>query len=197
LWENHVRAHWAVILAVTVTVAGCPDSNREDLSSWRQTGAPVWHFADGVAEAGPAEQHGFLVSRNAYDDFRLSVEFWIEDNTNSGVFIRCTEPVELADLNPDNCYEINIWDNHPNQDFRTGSIVTLTPPLARVDTLGRWNRFDIAATGNRIEVTLNGVKVASLVNDRSASGYLALQYAGSAGLMFRNLQLTALSPGGR
>jgi hypothetical protein len=197
LWENHVRAHWAVILAVTVTVAGCPDSNREDLSSWRQTGAPVWHFADGVAEAGPAEQHGFLVSRNAYDDFRLSVEFWIEDNTNSGVFIRCANPVELADLNPDDCYEVNIWDNHPNQEFRTGSIVKLASPDVQIDTLGRWNHFDIVAIGNLIEVTLNDVKVVSLVDDRAASGYLALQYAGKAKLRFRNLRVTGLSLDGR
>lgn len=185
-----MRIHWLIFVAVTVT--GCLDSGRDDLSSWRQVGAPVWRFVDGGVAAGPGEQTGFLVSQTAYGNFRLSIEFWIEDDTNSGIFIRCGEPVELADLNPDNCYEVNIWDNHPNQDFRTGSIVKLAPPDARVDTLDQWNRLEIAASGDLIEVTLNDVKLVSLVNDRSASGYLALQYAGKAGLQFRNVKLAVL-----
>ena len=184
-----MRIHWPLLLAVTVTAAAGADGGYEDLSSWRQFGAPVWRFADQGAAAGPDQQAGFLVSRVAYDDFRLSVEFWIEDDTNSGVFIRCTDPLELADLNPDNCYEVNIFDNHPNQDFRTGSIVKLAPPAVHVDTLGRWNRFDIVVQGASIEVTLNGFKVMSIVDDRAASGYIALQYAGKAGLKFRNVKL--------
>lgn len=185
-----MRATLAVALAVTATVAmaGQP----EDLSTWRRFGAPVWRFAEGDTAAGPDEETGFLVSRTAYDNFRLNVEFWIEDNTNSGVFIRCADPVELADLNPDNCYEVNIWDNHPNQDFRTGSIVKLATPDAHIDTLGKWNRFAIVATDQTIEVTLNDVVVVSLVGDRAASGYIALQYAGKAALQFRNLQVLEL-----
>lgn len=184
-----------IVVTVLCACAQTPEYSArsvEDLSSWRQLGAPVWRFVESGVEAGPAEQAGYLVSTLPYDNFRLSVEFWIEDDTNSGVFIRCTEPSAAADINPNNCYEVNIWDNHPNQEFRTGSIVTLATPEIRVDTLGRWNRYEIVASGDLIDVTLNGEKVVSLKNDRAASGYLALQYTGKALLKFRNVEMTPL-----
>ena len=168
------------------------DDSLQDLSAWRQIGAPVWRIANDGAAAGPAEELAYLVSRQPYADFRLRVEFRIDDDTNSGVFLRCTEPLVVADINPDDCYEVNIFDHHPNQDFRTGSIVTLATPKVHANTLGRWNQYDIVASGPLLEVTLNGEKLLSIVNERAASGYLALQYAGKAKLQFRNLRITAL-----
>ena len=47
-----------------------------------------WQTALLVADNG----NGFMVSKNDYGDFDLRVEFWIEAKTNSGVFIRCTDP---------------------------------------------------------------------------------------------------------
>jgi hypothetical protein len=165
---------------------------REDLSTWRQLGEAEWRFSDDGVEAGPGETSGFLVSPVAYDDFQLTAEFRIEDNTNSGIFFRCPESDVVGDVNPDKCYELNIWDNHPNQEFRTGSIVKLAKPLEHVDTLNRWNRYEIVARGAMIEVTLNDVVVVRIVGDRAASGYIALQYAGKAALQFRNLQVLEL-----
>ena len=45
---------------------------------------------DGVVIADNG--NGFLVSKTAYADFQLRAEFWLEDKTNSGIFIRCTDP---------------------------------------------------------------------------------------------------------
>lgn len=163
-----------------------------DVSRWRQLGAPIWRFGDGLIAAGPQDTEGFLVSNRDYSDFRLSIEFRIEDDTNSGVFVRCLDPSELADVNPDNCYEINIWDNHPNQDFRSGSIVKYVVPAARVDTLGKWNLLVIQAIGNKITVVLNGVVTATMTGAKRSSGVLALQYAGDNRLKFRNLTVEPL-----
>jgi hypothetical protein len=162
-----------------------------NLADWRQVGAPVWEFSDTGVTAGPSTSTGYLVSTSTYDNFHLSIEFWIDDDTNSGIFLRCGEITQLNDINPDRCYEVNIWDNHPNQDFRTGSIVTLAKPVTKVDTLGHWNRYDIIANGATVRVSLNGIETVSLENDRSASGLIALQYAGKHGLKFRQLVIEA------
>ena len=183
-------------LAVLLLLAGCAGSAPVDytveLSTLNVVGAPIWKYEDGEVLAGPSRQTSFLVSPVTYGDFHLSVEFRVDDDTNSGVFIRCAPIAAVDDANPNACYEINIWDNHPNPDFRTGSIVTLQTALADVTTLRRWNRYDIVARGARIDVTLNGVTVASLDDSRSLAGRVALQYAGNGRMRFRNLEIVPL-----
>ncbi len=160
-----------------------------DLLSWSQVGDVEWRVDGTTAEAGPYDKIGFLVSSKPFADFRLSVEFWIEDDTNSGVFIRCPDAVSIGAVK---CYEVNIWDNHPNQDSRTGSIVGLAKPVARVDTVGNWSLMEIEAIGENIVVTVNGVETARLRNDRSAAGFIAVQYGKGGLLRFRNISIEAL-----
>jgi len=156
------------------------------LDSWNRIGDTLWTVSASVAEAGPAEAIGFLVSNEQYDDVTISVEFWIEDDTNSGIFTRCRRPTTIT---PDDCYEVNIWDNHPQQEFRTGSIVMRQSPLAHVDTLGRWNQCRIDLRGNTITVTMNGVVTAQLDDDSLPRGYIALQYGGKGVVRFRDFRL--------
>ena len=58
----------------------------KNLDNWSPIGTANWKLEDGsvVADSG----NGFLVSKNSYTDFQLRAEFWIEDRTNSGIFIR-------------------------------------------------------------------------------------------------------------
>ena len=156
-----------------------------DLSTWQKVHDDPWFLVNNGVAAGPTEAVGFLVSNDIYDDFTLSLEYWVEDDTNSGIFIRCNDS---QDISAGNCYEINIWDNHPNQELRTGSIVTLVKPLIHIDTLERWVRVDIEAKGNRIRAIFDGELTAELVNKRSP-GVIALQYGGIGILKFRNLSI--------
>ena len=157
------------------------------LDKWRQIGAAPWVFSGPVAEAGPAEETGFLVSKVPYREAVITVEFWIEDETNSGIFVRCAKPTTIT---PDDCYEINIWDNHPQQEFRTGSIVKRQSPLASVDTLGKWNKCRIELRGNTITVIFNGIVTARLEDAVLPGGYVALQYGGKGVVRFRNFRLS-------
>jgi hypothetical protein len=164
------------------------------LSSWNAVGNVEWRFDDDTAEAGPREagpqaEGGFLVSEDTYADFQLTIEFWIEDDTNSGIFLRCIDP---ESINPDGCYEANIWNNHPNQDSRTGSIVKHVKPQAHVETIGMWNRYDIKVQGSSISLSVNDVVTATLEDDRLSRGHIALQYTGKNLLRFRNFVITRL-----
>ncbi len=139
-----------------------------------------------MIEAGPVEATGFLVSPQVYGDFRLSLEYWVEDHTNSGIYIRCSSSKEI---NPDTCYEVNIWDSHPNQPSRTGSIVKFVEPAVKIDGLERWVRVEVIAAGDRIEARFDDKVTAVLNSDRSLGGNIALQYAGKNVLKFRNVAI--------
>src|SRR5580704_4838763 len=75
-----------------------------NLDNWSPIGTANWKLADGalIADNG----NGFMVSKNDYGDFSLRAELWIEAKTNSGVFIRCTDPNSVSSKT---AYEVNLW----------------------------------------------------------------------------------------
>jgi len=167
----------------------CSAAAEVDLAAWSQVGDLDLQIDGNGAAGGQHEESVFLVSVEQYADLKISVEFLIEADTNSGVFIRCSDPAAIA---AETCYEINIWDDHPNQDHRTGSVVTMAKPLAHVDTVGDWSVMEIEAVGDLIVARVNGVETARLSNDRAASGHVALQFGAGGTLSFRNLRIEAL-----
>ena len=66
----------------------------KNLDSWDQIGTADWRLEDGAAVADKG--NGFLVSKKSYADFQLRAEFWIDDDANSGIFIRCTDPANVG-----------------------------------------------------------------------------------------------------
>ena len=159
------------------------------LQWWAADGEAAWQLSGGVLEATGAGQ-GFLVSDAEYADFHLQLEFWVDATTNSGVFIRCRDRNRI---HPDSCLELNIWDEHPRQEARTGAIVfRAMPPLAHVETVGRWNTLQVVARGTRIEVRINGSLTAQLEDAETTGGFIALQHWETGVVKFRNLVLTSL-----
>ena len=59
----------------------------KSMANWTPSGDANWRLMDGAAVADKGM--GYLVSRNSYTDFEVRAEFWVSDNANSGVFIRC------------------------------------------------------------------------------------------------------------
>ena len=103
----------------------------------------------------------------------------------------CFDPTNLR---IDNCYEINIWDDHPNQQHRTGAIVQhASPPLVALDTVGQWNRYRISASPSRVSVWLNGTLTAQIDDPVLKDGYIALQSVNGV-VKFRRLKITPASP---
>ena len=144
----------------------------ETLANWDRIGTANWRLENGAIVAD--DGNGFLVSKNDYADFDLRVEFWIEAKTNSGVFIRCTDPKQVGGKT---AYEVNIWDTRPVQKYGTGAIVD----VAAVDPMphagGRWNSYEIIAKGDTFTVILNGQKtVDGAKSDKFAKGRIALQH---------------------
>jgi hypothetical protein len=157
-----------------------------NLNGWQVLGNANWQVGDGVVTATSGS--GFLVTPMSYADFELSLEFWVDEPANSGVFFRCANPAVIADRN---CYEANIFDTRPDQAYRTGGIVHIASPSERIDAGGRWNTFLIRAEGTRLVVTLNGTSVVDTTNNLFATGPIALQY-GAGTVRFRNVRIREL-----
>jgi hypothetical protein len=146
--------------------------NGKDFEGWDRVGNANWRVEEGmlVADSG----NGFLVTKESYRDFQLRAEVWVDTSTNSGIFIRSTDPATITSAN---AYEVNIWDERPEPKFGTGAIVD----VAAVDPMpkagGRWNLFEITAQGDAFTVVLNGQKtVDGAKHAKHATGRIALQH---------------------
>ena len=174
---------------IAFLVAGLALLVGNDLAGWEQQGDAGWFMEEGVVTAS-GDGQGFLLSTSEFGDFELQVEFWVDAGTNSGVFIRCKDRSRIY---PDTCYELNIWDDHPRQEARTGAIVfKAMPPLAQVTTVDRWNRMVVLADGPLIEVRVNGELTARLDNADAQEGFIALRHWETGVVKFRNLSVRVL-----
>lgn len=158
------------------------------LSGWTRLGDAAWTIRDGIlaCDTGPIS---YLVSDEDFGDVHIRVEFWVSDDANSGIFIRCTNPAEVT---VENAYEVNIFEQRPDQAFATGAIVGVARVVDRPKTGGRWNVMDIMAKGDRFTVTVNGQRTVDNVQNAShARGRITLQY-GAGVVKFRKVEVRAI-----
>lgn len=153
------------------------------LDAFNPLGTANWQLGDGAVSATSGS--GFLVSKQSYADFELTLEFWVDEPANSGVFIRCSDPTNVVDTN---CYEVNIFDTRPDQTYRTGGIVHIAAPSSVIMTGGKWNTYRIRAEGTRLRVELNGTQTVDVRDEQFSRGPIALQY-GTGTVGFRNVRI--------
>lgn len=160
------------------------------LDGWNRVGESNWRLEDGVVVAdklsGKTPAH--LVSKESYKDFSLVIEFWASDDANSGIYLRCADPVNISDRT---CYEANIFDQRPDPTYGTGGIVHFAEVSPMPKAGGKWNTFEINAKGRHITVMLNGQKTAELHNGLFAQGPITLQHGGGE-IKFRKVAIKPL-----
>ena len=156
------------------------------LDGWNVLGDANWALEDDAVRADSGR--GFLVTPQSYGDFELTLEFWVDEPANSGIFVRCADAQSVRD---DNSYEVNIFDTRADQTYRTGGIVHFAAPTSVINTGGRWNTYEIRAEGTRLTVRLNGTQTVDMNDSTYASGPIALQY-GAGVVKFRNVRIREL-----
>ena len=166
------------------------------LENWNRIGDANWR-AEGDAIVADNGKGGYLVSKESYQDFMIHAEFWADTDTNSGIFIRATNP---GNIGANSAYEVNIWDIRPDPSYGTGAIVDFAKvPVPILNKAGgKWNTMQIYAKGNQISVKLNNEVTVTLMNDKFPRGPFALQYGpgvqGARGgpIKWRNVQIRPL-----
>ena len=194
----------AGLLVVALTVVGCAHMGGEwvtlidgekGLENFNRIGDVNWRAERG-AIVGDKGKGGHLVSKNAYKDFEIHAEFWAESTTNSGIFIRASDPNKIG---ADNAYEVNIFDMRPGQEYATGAIVNFARvPLPNpYKAGGKWNTFEIHAKGPEVTVKFNGAVTVSMRDSKYASGPFSLQFGNrgkepGGAIKWRKVQIRAL-----
>ena len=142
------------------------------LDNWNRGGDANWRAEDGAIVADKGKS-GYLVSKNSYKDFHIRAEFWADHTTNSGIFIRLSDPVKISSAN---AYEVNIYDQNPKPSYGTGAIVKVATVSPMPKAGGKWNTYEITAKGSQLIVVLNGLQTVNIQHSQFALGPLALQY---------------------
>ena len=158
---------------------------QKDAKDWTAYGDAEWSYSKNTLIAKVSDGNGFIMTNHSYKDFILELEFKPDSTINSGVFIRCTK----KELSAIDCHELNIWDLHPNQDFRTGAIVTKTVPLVEVQTMNKWNTYKIKTNKSQVQVWVNDTLTADSHQEYPLEGFIALQAMGVGEIQFRNMQI--------
>lgn len=188
--QGAAKGHWVTLF------------DGKNLENWNPTnGAPNWHLSGGLLVADAygecfkrlinlacTNSEGYMVSKSEYSNFEIHAEFWVSHDANSGIFFRCSNPLIIR---TDNCYEANIFDERPDQDYRTGAITLIAKPSAVVSAGGKWNTYDITARGPHLTLVLNGIKTVDMQDSHHSSGFIALQASGGV-IKFRKVRVKEL-----
>ena len=196
----------AGLLAVALTVVGCSSmpgqtkwtslvDGASGLENFDRLGDANWRAEDGAIVADKAKVASYLVSKNSYKDFQIKAEFWADTTTNSGIFIRLSDPKAVAATNS---YEVNIYDQRPDPVYGTAAIVDFAKVVPMPKAGGKWNTFLITAKGSNLIVEFNGVQTVNINDSKFASGPIALQFgngpkdAPGGVIKWRKVQITSL-----
>jgi hypothetical protein len=189
------------ILVLGAGLAGCSSGpagggwvtllDGSSMKGWYTIGDANWRVEGGavVADKKTGKDNGFLVTNDMYRDFQLRAEFWVSDDANSGIYMRCGNP---GYINDKICYEANIFDQRKDPSYGTGGLVH----IAKVDPMpkagGKWNTYDITVKGDHIVLVLNGQKTVDVRSKAfNSEGRIGLQYAAGV-VKFRKVEIRRL-----
>jgi hypothetical protein len=163
----------------------------KSLDEWNGDGSATFKVEDGaivaVDKKDPKATAAYLLSKKPYKNFALRTEFFVSDDANSGIFVRC-DPKAIG---AKTCYEFNIFDKRPDPSYGTASIVY----IAEVDPMpkagGKWSTMEITANGRHLTLTFDGKKTVDVRNGLFEEGYIALQF-GVGTVKFRKVEIKPL-----
>ncbi|TFH66624.1 MAG: DUF1080 domain-containing protein [Gemmatimonadales bacterium] len=126
----------------------------------RDTMPSGWQVVDGALTR--VARGGDIITREAFSDFELSIDWNVEPGGNSGVFYRASEETKyIYHVAP----ELQVVDDDRHPDgvsplTSSGSAYGLyAAPRGVVKPAGEWNTARIMVRGNRVEHWLNGTRV--------------------------------------
>ncbi len=94
------------------------------------------------------EKGGNLVSKQKFDDFKLSIEFRYPEGSNSGIYLRGR-------------YEVQIEDSKGRaDDLSIGGIYGFIAPAVNASNPpGEWQTYEITLVGRHVTVVHNGIEI--------------------------------------
>lgn len=163
--------------------------NGKDLSGWKIHGTEKWYVENGelVCESGPDKQYGYLSTEKNYDNFILELDFKLEANGNSGVFIRSgIEGTKISgwqvEVAPPMHSTGGIYESYGRE-----WLVKPKPEDEKALKATEWNHMRIEAKGDDVTTILNGKQMVHLKDEKigQGKGFIALQIHDGGGIKVR------------
>lgn len=145
------------LVSLPLFAAGHPDTK-----GWKDLFAPdltnsveagKWSMKDGVLVA---KDHETLWTKDSYGDFILDLEFKVEKESNSGVFLRSSDIKNVLKA-------LEIQVHEASDGSRIGMVGGIydacAPSKSMAKPVGEWNHFTITCKGSLVSVVFNGEEV--------------------------------------
>src|SRR5262245_12066697 len=198
---NYIRMTRDLLLKIRGQEERCkPIFNGRNLEGWVMIEGGEWNVQDGILvghhgrnwSTDPEKTGSWLSTKKPYSDFRLEVQFTINQGGNSGVMLRSHH-----EKNPSfTGYEMQIHDSpgRPPSKGGPGSLYAVVAPAKNmIRQAGEWNTATITARGPKIVVEMNGEKIIDTEQTRSMRGFIGLQnHDDRSEVKFRNIRLEEL-----
>ena len=193
-----------VILSIFFISATDPNAgfkrifNGRDLTGWTIHGTEKWYVENRelVCESGPDKQYGYLSTNKKYKNFILQLQFKLEANGNSGVFIRSDiEGTKISgwqvEVAPAGHHTGGIYES-----YGRGWMIKPSAEKEKVLKPNDWNDMRIEVVGDKVTTFLNGQQMVQLEDEKigQANGFVALQIHDGGGIKVRwkNIRIKTL-----
>ncbi|MCU0914566.1 MAG: DUF1080 domain-containing protein [Planctomycetes bacterium] len=215
MYEQRMMSRFVVVLMASVCAGVALGGNAEwqslfdgkTLNGWTQKNGKAKYTVEDGAIVGTTvlnTPNSFLCTEKMYADFILEVELLVEAGMNSGIQIRSHSYKDYNNYRVHG-YQVEIdtstraWSGGIYDEARRGWLFDLKdkPEAQKAFKLDQWNHYRIEAIGDRIRTWVNGVPVADLTDDMTATGFIALQVHGSKQadkkIKWRNIRIQDLT----
>lgn len=182
------------LLIITVSAASCQPAfvslfNGKDLTGWTIHGTEKWYVENGdlICESGPDKQYGYLSTNKSFYNFELSLQFKLEANGNSGVFIRSgIEGTKISgwqvEVAPPGDHTGGIYES-----YGRGWLIQPKPEDENMLKPDEWNTLRIRIINDEVTSWLNGKEMIHLKDEKigAGKGFIALQIHDGGGIKVR------------
>jgi hypothetical protein len=163
--------------------------NGKDLTGWKIHGTEKWYVENGelICESGPDKGYGYLSTEKQYNNFVLDLDFKLEANGNSGVFIRSgIEGTKISGWQ----VEVAPPGNNTGGIYESYGREWLIKPSDEDQKALKptdWNHMRIRAEGDEVTTWLNGKQMVNLKDQKigEGKGFIALQIHDGGGIKVR------------
>ncbi|SHJ23297.1 3-keto-disaccharide hydrolase [Pseudozobellia thermophila] len=181
------------LLCLTFVFLSCAEKKEDfkplfngiNLEGWEiKNGTAPFTVEDGaiIGTYTSGTPNTFLCTKETYDDFILTFESYLGEETNSGVMFRAQSTPEYR-AGRVHGYQMEMdpsprkWTGGIFDEARRGWIYNLerNPEAKDAFKLNEWNSFRIESIGNSLKVWVNGIQSADVIDDMDASGFIGLQ----------------------
>lgn len=197
------RKHWImkrasyIFIVFAILLNSCKQPNESwknligsNLNNWtQQKGSASFELQDsvitGITAMDSTSKNSWLCTKDEFKDFILEYDAWIDEGINSGVQIRCNRNPLHMDGNLSG-YTVVLdqseksWSGGIYDETGRSWLCTLerNPDGKKARKNGEWNHFRIEAYGNSIRTWVNGIPCADLIDDKTLSGFIGLNFPG-------------------